>query len=207
MSLVIVTIAGNAAKVLFAGLAPGLHGVYQLNVQPAPYSGNQIQVGAGSFTSTALTLPIPVGTNATNVKGLVEQWYPGSGTQLGFSALPLAGGFDFDLDIAPNAKPFGISASVTGEGTAIVASVAINPLLNTWTANYTVPSQNSRNWDFSTAGFKVIDFLTGGQFPGGIIPQSRIDPTASSAIRSPATLSLRNGGGRFHARNLFAQGQ
>jgi hypothetical protein len=77
-------------------------------------------------------------------------------------ALPLAGGFDFDLDIAPNAKPFGISASVTGEGTAIVASVAINPLLNTWTANYTVPSQNSRNWDFSTAGFKVIEFLTWG---------------------------------------------
>jgi hypothetical protein len=129
LSLVIVTIAGNSALVLFAGLASGLHGVYQLNVQPAPYSGNQIQVGAGSFTSTALTLPIPVGTNATNVKGLVEQWYPGSGTQLG------------------------------------------------------------------------------GQFPGGIIPQSRIDPTASSAIRSPATLALRNGGGRFHARNLFAQGQ
>jgi hypothetical protein len=63
-----------------------------------------------------------------------------------------------------------------------------------------VPSQNSRNWDFSTAGFKVIDFLTGGQFPGGIIPQSRIDPAASSAI---AGIPLPNASGGSPGNALF----
>ena len=49
-SSVSVTIGGTAATILYAGLAPGLHGIYQINVMPgAPVRGNSLVLVAGGF--------------------------------------------------------------------------------------------------------------------------------------------------------------
>ncbi|HXG68482.1 MAG TPA: TonB-dependent receptor, partial [Blastocatellia bacterium] len=46
----------------------------------------------------------------------------------------------------------------------------------------TVPTLRERRGDFSQSSVQIIDPLTGQQFPGNIIPASRIDPTATAFL-------------------------
>ena len=190
---VFVSIGGNAAQVLFAGLAPGLHGIYQLNVLPNPYSGNSVSITVGT-SSNVLTLPLPLGQNVMNVTGSIKGLYPpdGTTTPLTFSALLNAASFDIALDIAAGAKPFSVVARATGPGSSASAGVFINPLTGTWSANYTVPTLASDSWSFPSA-FRVTDFFSGSTFPGGAIPASRLDPAAISAIASLPVPNMTGG--------------
>lgn len=183
-----VSIASNSATVAYAGLAPGLHGIYQLNVVANPALGNQILLTEGSYSSPALTLPVAVGTNVANVFGTITPVYPLSTTVPTFSAVPTIATFTISFSILPQATPFAVEATGPG-GTAIIN---INPSQGTWQATYTVPTAASRGWNFSTAGFVVTDFFTGLPFPGSIVPASRVDPVAASAL---STLPLPNGAG------------
>jgi uncharacterized protein (TIGR03437 family) len=182
-----VNIGDNPATVSYSGLAPGLHGIYQLNVLPNPKLGNQLQVSSGLFNAPTLTLPLPAGTNVANVMGTIDALYPLTTTTLGFSALAAIGTFTASFDILPNAAPFEVEA--TGPGSTAI--ITINPSQGTWQATYTVPSTLSRNWNFSSAGFTVTDFVSGTPFPGNVIPLSRVDPAAAAAL---STLPLSNNG-------------
>jgi uncharacterized protein (TIGR03437 family) len=182
-----VSIGGNPATVSYSGLAPGLHGIYQLNVLPNPKLGNQLQVSSGLFTAPTLTLPLPAGTNVANVTGTIDALYPLTTSTLGFSALAAIGTFTASFDILPNAAPFEVEAT----GPASTAIITINPSQGTWQATYTVPSTLSRNWDFAQSGFTVTDFVNGTPVPGNIIPLSRVDPAAAAAL---STLPVPNNG-------------
>ncbi|HXG95138.1 MAG TPA: TonB-dependent receptor [Blastocatellia bacterium] len=46
----------------------------------------------------------------------------------------------------------------------------------------TVPTLRERRGDFSQSSIRVIDPTTGQQFPGNIIPQNRLDPTAVAIL-------------------------
>src|SRR5262249_433514 len=46
----------------------------------------------------------------------------------------------------------------------------------------TVPSLRERRGDFSQSSIRVIDPTTGQQFAGNVIPQQRIDPTATALL-------------------------
>jgi uncharacterized protein (TIGR03437 family) len=55
-----VSVGANPADLIFAGLAPGLQGVYQINLKPrGPYLGDALFIATGTYLSPALTLPVP----------------------------------------------------------------------------------------------------------------------------------------------------
>jgi uncharacterized protein (TIGR03437 family) len=199
--LVSVSIGQTSATVLFAGLAPGLEGIYQINVTPqTPTLGNVLAVSVGSYSTTPTTLPVIAGTNVTNVTGSIYGLYPASGAAaagnggnstsgpIAYSALLTSAAFTANFDILPGAQPFSVVAQ-SSEGGGVTATIAINPTQNTWQATYTVPTALTRQGNFSQSGITVVDFLNGGvPFPGDIIPASRLDPlvaTACSALPLP----------------------
>jgi hypothetical protein len=178
-------------QVQFAGLAPGLPGIYQLNVIPpqAPLS-NRLYIAENGVTGNVTTLPIPVGTNVTTVQGSIDGLYPASGTyasQLGatqptsgpvsFSEMLKAGAATVSFDIRPNAQPF----TVVAMGPGATAVLQIDPTDGTWQGYATSPTQVARVGDFSGYSIVVYDLLSGTPFPGNIIPVSRFDPVEFKA--------------------------
>jgi uncharacterized protein (TIGR03437 family) len=112
---VTVRIGGQIAQVSFAGLAPGLPGVYQLNVSPpsGPLADNTVTLTnlfpgttVQSVQSGVTTLPVPAGQNTMNVAGKITPLYPVSSTVLTQSALLTAANFSTAFDILPGAKSF-----------------------------------------------------------------------------------------------------
>jgi uncharacterized protein (TIGR03437 family) len=131
------------------------------------------------------------GSNTANISGSIDGLYPASGATatlnggqstdgpVSFSALPTVGTFTAAFDILPDASPFVVQAT----SAAGSATISINPAQNTWQASYVVPTALTRNWNFSSAGFTVLDFLNGGlPVPGNQIPFSRVDPLAAAAL-------------------------
>lgn len=190
----LVRIGGVPAQILFAGLAPGLPGIYQLNVVPSsdtPPGDNSLSLdffigpsgspGAGGLT----TLPVPEGSNTANLTGSLTPTYPLNSTILPYSPLVTAARFSAAFDILPAAKPFNLVASCPGGA----MTVAFDPGAGTWQATANVPAQALRSGDFSGATnsrgnyISILDFLAGGlPFAGNFIPQSRLDPTAAQAM-------------------------
>ena len=192
-----VVIGQNTAAILYAGLAPGMQGIYQLNLMPKPVLGNAVSLSAGNYGSNPVTIPVAAGTNVANPTGSIDGMYPASGAMaaqyggnattgpITFSALLLAGTFTASFDILPAAKPFAVVATVTAQNSTgtFRADISIDPGHNTWQASYTVPAPGPRSGDFSNAGFVVTDFTAGQPLPGNQLPQSRIDPIANAVLK------------------------
>jgi uncharacterized protein (TIGR03437 family) len=192
-----VDIGQNPAVVIYAGLAPGMQGIYQLNLMPSPVLGNAFSLSVGNYTSKPVTVPVVAGTNVSNVTASIDGLYPASGAfaaQYGggnatsgpitLSALLLAGTFTATFDILPAAKPFEVVAITTAQNSvgSVSADISIDPGNYSWQATYTVPAVSARTWDFLNAGFLVTDFTDGQPFPGNMVPMSRWDPVAVAAI-------------------------
>jgi hypothetical protein len=171
--------------VQFAGLAPGLPGIYQLNViPPAAPASNRLYIVENGVTSNVTTLPIQGGTNVTNVQGSIDGVYPASGIYaarnanqptggpVSFSEMLNAGAATVSFDIQPNAQPF----TVTAVGPGAIAFLQIDPAGGTWHGYVTSPPPVARVGDFSLSGIVVYDLLSGTPFPADIIPASRFDP-------------------------------
>jgi len=63
--------------VLFAGLAPGFPGVYQLNLQvPAGLATNRLSIREGGWQSNVVQAGITAGQNVANVSGSIVGIYP-----------------------------------------------------------------------------------------------------------------------------------
>jgi uncharacterized protein (TIGR03437 family) len=126
-----ISIGQNPATVSYAGLAPNLQAIYQINVTPNPVLGNSLSVSAGAYTSDPVTLPVAAGTNVGNVTGSIDGLYPTSASApVTFSALLRAGTITTSFDILPGAQPFQIVAQAApGSGTS--ATISINPAQGT----------------------------------------------------------------------------
>ena len=177
------------ARVDFAGMAPGIPGVYQLNVVPQQIGTDRLFIRSQGAMSNTTSLGVRSnGQNVVNATGTIEAIYP-SPTALaaGFSAVMLAVKFTAKMDILPAAGPFMVAA-VSDAATSLIS---IDPAAGTFDANVTVPTQASRVGDFSMAEFRVYDLLTchvenGAAvcfpFPGNILPASRIPPDLLMAL-------------------------
>jgi uncharacterized protein (TIGR03437 family) len=172
-------------QVQFAGLAPGLPGIYQLNVIPPPApASNRLYIAENGAISNVTTLPIPVGTNVTNVLGSIDGLYPASGTYavssgnkptsgpVTSSEMLNAGAATLSFDIQPDSQPFTVAA--VGPGSTAV--LQIDPAAGTWQGYVTSPTAIARLGDFSGYGIVVYDLLSGAPFPANVIPVSRLDP-------------------------------
>jgi uncharacterized protein (TIGR03437 family) len=181
--------------VAFAGLAPGWPGVYQLNViPPANPQSNRVYLSMNGVLSNTATLPIPVGTNVTNVIGSIDGMYPASGSfaadagnkatsgPVSISALLTAAEVTVNFDILPGAKPFTVRA-VSPAGNEVFQ---IDPVSGTWRAEAITPWEAPRVGDFSRTGLQVYDLESRQPFPANVVPIHRLDPIALSAtLRLP----------------------
>ena len=197
--IVTVLIGENPARILFAGLAPGFPGVYQINAVPQAPVSNRVYLAMYPQMSNIATLSVPTGLNVARVTGSLDGLYPASGTAaaafggkatsapISFSAMLVAGTLDVSFDIVLGAKPFTIAAQIR-DSSSVVASaravIDINPADNTWQGSLPVPATPERQYDFSPTGVAVTDFLSGQPFVGNIVPASRLDPIAVSAVRA-----------------------
>jgi hypothetical protein len=82
----------------------------------------------------------------------------------------------------PGAQPFSLLATADGLAPNESVKIDFNPAMSTFSGTASVPTEQSRAWDFSGDGFSLIDLITGQPFPGNIIPLSRVDPAALAAL-------------------------
>ena len=190
-----VFVGDTQATVLFAGLAPGFPGIYQLNVMPNGPISDRVYIQVNGWQSNVVSLPMTPGTNVANVSGAINGLYPPTFAPVTASAMLIAGTFSVSFDILPTAMPFSIVAA--GEGGNAV--IQINPASGTWQATLSEPRLPAIEGDFSEtfSGFNVLwDFLScqsNGMcfpFPGNVIPLSRMDPA-----QMPAAAQLPQGTG------------
>jgi len=187
-----VYVGDRRADVLFAGLAPGFPGIYQLNVSPTGVVSDRLYLRTRAWQSNITQIGIAAGANVTNVAGSIDGLYPATNPSqppyniapiavpVSISVMPLAGAFSVAFDLRSDAKPFQVLA--TGEAGSSV--IGIDPQAGTWDATVTVPTPLARVGDFSNTEFGTIwDFLTltpmavMSPLSGNIIPRSRIDPS------------------------------
>lgn len=213
-----VSVGEYPARVDFAGLAPGLSGVYQLNVVPQQMISDRILIRAGGVSSNIASIAIPPGQNVANASGSIQAVYPisdATSPPVQYSPLLLAVKFTARMDILPSAGPFMISAITDAATTLIV----VDPASGTYTGTLTVPSLPTRFGDFSSSGIMAVDFLScimdgqGGvscqPFPGSIIPASRISPfelSTLSLLPLPDTIIPNSPNGTFQVRGTARAG-
>ncbi|HET8548135.1 MAG TPA: hypothetical protein VFL57_09035 [Bryobacteraceae bacterium] len=180
------------ARVVFAGLAPGLAGVYQLNVIPQTAATDRLWIRSRGQISNFTDVGIRAGQNVTNARGTIELLYPtarADAEPVGYSPHLLVARFTARLDIAPNADAFSVAAVSDGGASSIIR---FDPANDTFEGIVSVPAEAPRYGDFSRTGFSPVDLfschnLSDGTpvcqpFPNAIIPASRIPPAERRAL-------------------------
>jgi uncharacterized protein (TIGR03437 family) len=188
---------GEAPAVVdFAGLAPGLAGVYQLNVIPRQLASDRLFIRSqGRMSNIVSVKSIVQGGNVANAAGTIQLIYPSSdpaAPPAGYSPLFIAAKFTARMDILPSAGPFVIAAV----SDAAASIITVDPVNGVYEGSATLPTMPSRVGDFSGAEFQPVDFAacfgdTCQPFPGGIVPASRISPfelTALNQVPLPDTM-------------------
>ena len=179
-------IGGNKANVLFAGMAPGLAGVYQVNATVPDLETDSIEIRTGGRSSKLLKVNVAGGSNATDVSGDIEILYPKTTTKVSFSPIPVVFRYTIRLTARTAARPF--SAAIQVEGVGARGRFDFLQQSGSYTATVPVPTSAARNWSFSGTEISIVDYLAvalgfgDGATPGNIMPISRIDRDAQAAI-------------------------
>jgi uncharacterized protein (TIGR03437 family) len=205
-----VYIGDRKAQVLFAGLAPGLPGIYQLNVIAPPPATDRIYLRSGGWQSNIVNIGIRSGMNTAKVMGTIDGLNPSSAP--GYPTTPLrpclgdndpgpcgpagvfdsasimlhAGVFTVSFDIVPGAGPFAVAAV----GEAGSSLISIDPAAGTYTASVTTLTPAAAAGDFSSSIMPLWDYGSCDwksaicfPFPASIVPPSRINPFWGGALR------------------------
>jgi uncharacterized protein (TIGR03437 family) len=174
----------------FAGLAPGLVGVYQINVTPQWLASDRLFLQAGGKTSNTVKLPLMPGNNVTNATGTLQVIYPTSQGVVTFSPHLIEVQFTARMDISATAGPFAIAAVTEGMPSSVIA---IDPEKGTYDGYASEPTRASRAFDFSSVPEIRYDLVTcqsgpGGPmpipFPGNVLPLSRVSPQEVQALNA-----------------------
>jgi uncharacterized protein (TIGR03437 family) len=169
--------------VAFAGLAPGMVGVYQINVTPQVLATDRLYLRSGGKLSNMVQLPLQAGQNVTNASGTIQVLYPTAQDSVGWTPHLLAVKFTARMDIGAAAGPFGIAVVTEGMGSAVIT---VDPANGSYDGLLPVPTVAARHFDFSASPDIRYDLLTcqstGASatsaipFPGNVIPLSRVSP-------------------------------
>lgn len=209
-----VLVGDRPAEILFAGLAPGWPGVYQLNVRaPASLESERVLLQVQGAQSNITSLDIRAGENVRNVSGSLASLFPPDGSDPGFppdgypfdrSVMPQVTRFSVSLEVAPGARPFTILA--TGE--AGYARIEVDPPNGRWQATLSVFDPAIVQGDYASTGriydYMMCDFRNNppcSPFPLSIVPRSRLFPSEVRAFLAlPLPTSPPSGGmGTFTA--------
>ena len=162
------------AEVLYAGLSPGLEGVYQLNVRVPRLWTDRLYLRQGGWLSNVVRIGLPAQSNADRVVASITPVTPTAAHPV-WSSLPLlAAQYEVELYVRPGAKPFVVAAVAEGGG----SFTRIDPANGMAETFITSPTDAARQGDFSLwPWLMVMDFAAGCQpFPGNVIPVSQLDP-------------------------------
>lgn len=170
-------------------MAPGFVGVYQLNfVMPSqPLLSDRLYLGVQGLGErlvySSTNLIVPASTNVANVSGSIAAVYPSPTTLVPYSPALLVAKLSAKFDILPGAQPFSLFATADGLAPNENVEIGFNPAKGTFSGTASTPTAQSRAWDFSADGSQVLDLLAGGApFPNNVIPLSRVDPAAITAV-------------------------
>ena len=174
------------AVVQYAGLAPGVAGVYQVNVlPPSNPTTNRLVVRVSGGQANLVDVPVPAGT--IQASGSITAVYPTStSSRISISAVPTVARFNASVTIPNDGKAHAITATAEG-GNALITFQPNGQ----YTAALTVPTMMARAWDFSTGAisYPVVfappcsESLCEPAFPNGIVPSSRVEPEAMQALQ------------------------
>ena len=201
-----VYIGDQKAQVPYAGLAPGLPGIYQLNALVPPLATDRIYVRSGGWQSNIVHIERPkwdeYGKRSRALSmGCILRAIPAYPTTPqrpcvgdndpgpcgptnvfdGLSIMLHAGVFTVSFDIVPGAGPF----SVAAVGEAGGSIISIDPAAGTYTASVTTltakPKGAGDYFQHDNAFVGITAVATGRArmcqpFPANIVPVSRIDP-------------------------------
>lgn len=183
------------APITFAGLAPGLAGVYQINVTPRWLASDRLYLRAAGKTSNMVRIPLGPGNNVTNASGTMEVVYPTSQVPITISPYLIVVRFTARMDISPDAGPFAVAAVTEGIPSSVIA---IDPEKGSYEGYASEPTRASRVFDFSSSPEIRYDLLTCQMgpngpmaipFPANILPLSRV---SAQEVQAMNTLPLPN---------------
>ncbi len=176
------------APVSFAGLAPGMAGVYQINVTPQFLATDRLYVRSGGKRSNIVQLPLRAGQNVTNASGTIEVIYPTAQDFIQVTPFLLVARITARMDISAAAGPFAIAVITEGMETSVIT---IDPTKGTYEGLLPVPTVPARHFDFSQSPDIRYDLLTcqagpngmsAYPFPNNVLPVSRISPAEVQAL-------------------------
>jgi uncharacterized protein (TIGR03437 family) len=168
------------APVAFAGLAPGLPGVYQINVTPQLLASDRLYLRSGGKLSNMVQIPLKAGQNVGNASGTLEVVYPTAQVPITWTPYLMVVRITARMDIAAAAGPFAIAAVTDGFPSAVIE---VDPANGTYQGLIPLPTQLSHVEDFSISPDIRYDLLTCNlgpngttafPFPGNILPFSRV---------------------------------
>jgi uncharacterized protein (TIGR03437 family) len=175
------------AQVLYAGLAPGIPGVYQLNVVAPRMATDRLYLRSGGYQSTIVYVPIGFGSNMksiSNIRSSITATFsiPGSLTpglpppelqsypqircsNQAYSEACVDDGLPFMLHAGLFSVSFDILPSAApfdvaavGEGGGVI--ISINPAAGTYTASVATLSDDARNGSFQNSTVPLWDYRT-----------------------------------------------
>lgn len=166
-----VFVGDQKAEVLFAGLAPGFPGVYQVNVRAPAVWTDRLYLREHGWTSNIAQIGIEPGTN---VEGNVTAGFDETFPSLAFSSAPYYGGaFHVQFSVRAGARPF-VVAVVGDAGGWFTRVDTANGMWHTLATSASVPTIYG---DFSQFGAPLMDFASGCvPFGNNQIPSARLDP-------------------------------
>ena len=171
-----VYIGERRAEVLYAGLAPGLPGIYQLNVIAARPATDRVYLRSGGWQSNVVYASIRGGENTASVSGTIDGLFPSADPAFPSTPIPPcleddtpapcgggeplsimlhAGLFTVSFDILPSAGPFDVAAVGEAGGTIIT----INPVTQTYEASVTTVTAAVRQAQFSATFTPLWDYM------------------------------------------------
>lgn len=166
------------AEVLYAGLAPGFPGVYQLNVRVRGLWTDRLYLRQRNWLSNIAAIGVAERANVEQIVANVEPDIPGAGSAIGWSMPLFAGSATVQLTLRSGARPF-VVAAVAGSGGSFIR---IDPANRTRENYRTAPTDAAGRGDFAglLPATTVMDFAQGCQpFPANRIPASRLNPGES----------------------------
>jgi uncharacterized protein (TIGR03437 family) len=193
-----VYIGERKAQVLFAGLAAGFPGIYQLNVIAPVPATDRLYLRSGGWQSNIVDIGIRRGTNTSNVKGAIEGLHPSSDPsfRVGTSFLVMlhAGAFTVSFDVNASAGPFDVAA-VGEAGSALISIDPASPCDNdsgsvsrgAYTASISTVTAAVARGDFSGSVVPLWDYLT-------------CDPRSWECLASPLSTITQARLGQFWIR-------
>ena len=171
-------VGDQQAEVLYAGLAPGFPGIYQVNLRVSALWTDRLYLRQHGWISNVTNVGLEERNNVTDVTATIEPVLPSSAGGVAWSLPLFAATANVKFTLRPGAQPF-VIAAVAGAGGSFTRVDTANGMLEEyWTAPTTL-SDFSRLYATTT----VMDFALGCQpFPNNMIPGARLDPTALNFV-------------------------